>query len=288
MLKITFRFISLSALLITFACSKQELNTIGDNTAPIDTTISNNTKINFINRIYIRLLDRKADSNEFNSALILLNQNPGSQSKRKEVINVVIANPEYPHVMWKNIRELLLDGYDTTAINSVYTDLKDDWSTATGATKESLEYEWKRMEFILTGAEKLAQKTSTWEELQQAACNNYIYDDINMGSENFVVSVFQSLLNRYPTNEELASAKDMVDGRSAVLFLQPGATKDDFLNIFFSTRSYYEGQVSLLFNDNIFRAPSSSELIQYTNYYIEKGNYESLLIEILSSPVYFN
>ena len=110
MLKITFRFISLSALLITFACSKQELNTIGDNTAPIDTTISNNTKINFINRIYIRLLDRKADSNEFNSALILLNQNPGSQSKRKEVINVVIANPEYPHVMWKNIRELLLDG----------------------------------------------------------------------------------------------------------------------------------------------------------------------------------
>jgi len=288
LLKVVFKFVFLSFLLIACACSKEELNTIGGNTAPIDSTISNNTKINYINKIYIKLLDRKADSTEFNSALSLLNENPGSQSKRKGVLNLVIANSEYSHVLWKNIRGLLLDGHDTTDINSVYNDLKDEWSTATGASKEALEYEWKRMEFILDGAEKLSSETMTWEELQEAACNNYIYDDINMGSENFVVSVFQSLLNRYPTIEELESSKDMINGRSAVLFLQPGSTKDDFLDIFFSTRSYYEGQVALLFNDNIFRSPTSSELILYTNYYIENDNYESLLLEILSSPVYFN
>ena len=144
------------------------------------------------------------------------------------------------------------------------------------------------LELILDGAEKFENKTSTWEELQLAACNNLIYDDINMGSENFVVSVFQSLLNRYPTIEELDAAKDMVDGRPAILFLKTGQTKDDFLDIFFSVRSYQEGQVSLLFNDNLFRSPNSSELINYTNYYIEQNDFESLLLEILSSAAYFN
>jgi hypothetical protein len=269
-------------------CTKEEINPVGGNTAPVDPTISNNTKNNYINKVFIKLLDRKADSIEFKAALELLNQDPGSQSKRKEVLNLIKANSEYPHVMWKNIRELLLDGTDTATINDEYIDLKDDWSTATGSTKDVLEYEWKRLELILDGAEKFENKTSTWEELQLAACNNLIYDDINMGSENFVVSVFQSLLNRYPTIEELDAAKDMVDGRPAILFLKTGQTKDDFLDIFFSVRSYQEGQVSLLFNDNLFRSPNSSELINYTNYYIEQNDFESLLLEILSSAAYFN
>jgi hypothetical protein len=144
------------------------------------------------------------------------------------------------------------------------------------------------MEFILNGAEKLEDQTSTWEEMELAACNTYIYDDINMGTENFVVSVFQSLLNRYPTNQELESGKDMVNGRPSVLFLQQGSTKNDFLSIFFSARSYYEGQVTLLFQENIFRMPNTSELMEYTNFYIEKKNYETLLLEILSSSAYFN
>lgn len=288
MLKVVVKPVFLLLIFSLLACTKEEINLIDGNTAPSDPTISNNTKNNYINKIFIKLLDRKADSVEFNAALNLLNEDPGSQSKRKEVLNLVKANPEYSHVIWKNIRELLLDGIDTAEINDEYGDLKDDWSTATGSAKDALEYEWKRLEFILDGAEKFEAKTSSWEDLQKAACNNLIYDDINMGSENFVVSVFQSLLNRYPTIEELDAAKDMVDGRPAILFLQTGQTKSDFLDIFFSVRSYQEGQVSLLFNDNLFRSPTSSELIEYTNFYIYKNDFESLLLEVLSSATYFN
>lgn len=288
MLKVVVKPVFLLLIFSLLACTKEEINLIDGNTAPSDPTISNNTKNNYINKIFIKLLDRKADSVEFNAAINLLNEDPGSQSKRKEVLNLVKANPEYSHVIWKNIRELLLDGIDTAEINDEYGDLKDDWSTATGSAKDALEYEWKRLEFILDGAEKFEAKTSSWEDLQKAACNNLIYDDINMGSENFVVSVFQSLLNRYPTIEELDAAKDMVDGRPAILFLQTGQTKSDFLDIFFSVRSYQEGQVSLLFNDNLFRSPTSSELIEYTNFYIYKNDFESLLLEVLSSATYFN
>lgn len=288
MFNVVVKPVSLLLIFSLLACTKEELNPISGNTAPADPTISNNTKNNYINRVFIKLLDRKADSVEFHAALNLLNQDPESQSKRKEVLNLVKANPEYSHVIWKNIRELLLDGTDTAEINDEYTDLKDDWSTATGSAKDALEYEWKRLEHILDGAEKFEAKTSTWEELQKSACYNLIYDDINMGSENFVVSVFQSLLNRYPTIEELDAAKDMVNGRPAILFLQTGQTKNDFLDIFFNVRSYQEGQVSLLFNDNLFRSPTSSELIEYTNFYIEKNDFESLLLEVLSSETYFN
>ena len=92
-------------------CTKEEINPVGGNTAPVDPTISNNTKNNYINKVFIKLLDRKADSIEFKAALELLNQDPGSQSKRKEVLNLIKANPEYPHVMWKNIQRALVRWY---------------------------------------------------------------------------------------------------------------------------------------------------------------------------------
>lgn len=276
------------SFLFLASCTKEELNVVGDNTAPEDPTISNITKNNYINRVYIKLLDRKPDSIELKAALDVLNQDPGSSYKRKEVLGIVTANPEYPYVLWQTIRELLLDGTDTGEINDVYRELKEDWSNATGANKDKLEYEWRRMEKILDGAEKIENNLTTWEDLQRAACDNLIYDHINMGTENYVVSVFQNLLHRYPTLEELSAAKDMVDGRPAVLFLESGSELEDFLNIFFAHRSYFEGQVVQLYRDNLFRSPYPIELIELTDYYIEQDNFESLLLEVLSSDTYFN
>ena len=274
-------------LVLVVACNKDVLNTVPNNNAPNDPTISNSTKNNYINKLYIKLLDRKADSVEFASALALLNQAPGTQSKRKQVVELIKNNPEYHHVLFKHIRELLLDATDTASIRKEYDDLVDDWNNAPPAQKPAYEYEWKRLEFLLNAADKLANGTYTWQELQKYACNNIIYDDINMGSENFVVSIFQNLIQRYPTLQELTEGKKMVNGTQGVLFLQVGETKNEFLDIFFSVNSYYEGQVTYLFRSNVFRSPTSQEQTYYTQYFLSDKDFDNLYVELLSSDIYF-
>jgi len=282
-----FKYLISLVLIFGVACTKQELNTVPGNNSPEDPTISNSTKNNYINKLYIKLLDRKPDSVEFASALAILNQKPSAQSKRKEVVEFIKNNPQYHHVLFKHIRELLLDATDTTAIRKEYDDWVDDWNNADPKDKPIFEVEWKRLEFLLNAADKLANKTYSWQELQKYACNNSIYEDINMGSENYVVSVFQNLVQRYPTNQELSEGKKMVTGSQGVLFLQVGETKEDFLDIFFSANSYYEGQVTYLFKANIFRDPTSQEQTYYTQYFLNDLNFDNLYVELLSSDIYF-
>ena len=143
------QFTVLLLLVVFTGCDKYEVNSIPNNNTLDDPTISNETKNSYINRLYIRLLDRKADSLEFKTALSLLNEAPSEPSKRKEIIDLIILNKEFYHVRWKEIREILLDGADTSDINYVYQELYTDWTNATGNNKIALEYEWKRMETIL-------------------------------------------------------------------------------------------------------------------------------------------
>jgi hypothetical protein len=91
-------------VVLRFACKKYEVNTVPGNNPPSDPTISNEIKNNYINRLYIKLLDRKADSIEHQTALNLLNEAPSSQAKRKEVIELIKNDPAYYHVLWKEIR----------------------------------------------------------------------------------------------------------------------------------------------------------------------------------------
>lgn len=93
---------------------------------------------------------------------------------------------------------------------------------------------------------------------------NSYYDFVNMGTENFVVSMFQNFFLRYPTLSELERGKKMVDGKPAVLLGKKGSSKSDFVDILFKSTDYFEGQVRKLFLRSLFREPTSEEMVFYT------------------------
>ena len=107
-----------------------------------------------------------------------------------------------------------------------------------------------------------------------------------MGTENFVVSMFQHFLYRYPTDDELTQSKQIVDGFEGVVFLQTGHIKDDFLNIFFGCNNYFEGQVRDLYMRYLFREPTSVEMSDKAASYKKSLNYKALQKEILSTNEY--
>jgi len=122
--------------------------------------------------------------------------------------------------------------------------------------------------------------------MQKRCINNYIYDQINMGAANFVISSFLHFLNRAPTTNELTQGENMVNGQPGTLFLQVGQSKPDYLLIFFSSLNYYEGEAVLLYNKYLFRNPSSVEMSNAATKYQSTLDYIQMQKDILSTNEY--
>jgi hypothetical protein len=140
-------------------------------------------------------------------------------------------------------------------------------------------------------ADDLRSGAIDYVDLHKLVVNNFIYDQVNMGTENFVVSAFQNYLMRYPTTPELTSAKQMIEydpqaTTSPVLFLQLGSSKDDFLSIFFDCAEFYEGQVRTQFMRFLFREPKTEEMAAQTSLYKTSHDFKALQRYILSSNEY--
>ena len=85
----------------------------------------------------------------------------------------------------------------------------------------------------------------TFGMLIKIVVDNLIYDEINMGAENYVVSLFQNFLLRYPTAVELESGVAIFGGVPGILFTSSAKNKDELINVFFDYAEYYEGQVRI-------------------------------------------
>ncbi|MBL0102548.1 MAG: hypothetical protein IPP51_01480 [Bacteroidetes bacterium] len=114
-------------------------------------------------------------------------------------------------------------------------------------------------------------------------CNNYLYDQINMGSANFVNYSFQNLINRNATISELANGITMVEGNNSILFLQTGSSKVDFLNILTNSSSYYEAQVVFAYQRYLQRTPNTLEMADGTQTFQSTGDFIQVLKSILST-----
>ena len=73
---------------------------------------------------------------------------------------------------------------------------------------------------------------------------------------------------------------------TAVVFLELGQTKTDYVNIFFDSNDFYEGQVRLMFNRFLFREPTSAETAFYADIYKANGNFTELQSAVFSMDEY--
>ncbi len=248
--------------LILFAsCSKKEEVIEPNNIAPPDTTIENVVYEDYVNRCYILICGREPDSVELKSSLNILKTSKLNVNSRYQFLNTVFSKPEYlPHVYDKWRVELLnnLDTSEVTNYINIFNYYLNDstyqyaWSV--------LQYERDRLQSLQTAATQFKNKQINVRELQVYMINNYFYDQINMGSTNFVLTSFQHFIGRNPTNDESNNGVSMVNGFTGLLFLKPGSTKNDYLDIFFSSNDYYEGTIIRFYNDYLFHKPTSLQM----------------------------
>jgi hypothetical protein len=271
-------------VLLISSCTKIEDIIVGDNTLPPDYTIENTTIENYINKLYISTIGREPTEAEFTTDFNLLRNANLSQKSREIVIDGILNKSEYSFNLFTLESANILNSVDTAMINERISSYQQFLLVTTNFL-DSI-YVANELERMLTFQNSLTAfylGTTTITELYRAMANNIFFDEINMGTENFVVAMFQHFLSRYPTDSELESAKDMVDDKNATLFFETGNGKNDFLDIFFTSNEYFTGQTNILFNRYLFRNPSSEESVNYSLDYINTGDYKSLQKRILSS-----
>ena len=233
-----------SVVLLATGCKKDEI-IIDDNTAPPDSTISTLVIENYVTKCYISLLGREPNSQEESDAIATLKNDNMSLASRKSVLGDITDNDEYfDKVLEFNALKLINSPFDTIAIQEQLTVaqlLIQDPQYAPFV--DILQWLIDDFEVLLTTPSQFRNGTIGMEEMHRRLVSNDIYDQINMGSFNFVLSMFNNFLFRDPTGDEHNAGITMVDGFVAVVFFETANNKDDFIDIFLHSADYYEGQV---------------------------------------------
>jgi hypothetical protein len=277
----------LFALALVFSCSKEPTELIPNNVAPPDYTVDRVIKENYINKLYISMLGREPNTDEFNSARDLLGDGV-TQESREILVENVQAKEEYYDNMFNIIRQDLINGVDTNQIREDYIDGFEEALENSDDPFEIQEIEegLVKLYLLYNSTDDLKANTATITEIQGRCVNNFIYDEINMGSFNYVVSIYQNFLHRYPTEYEIENGVKMLDDEQAVCFGGNGNSKSDFNTLFFNHDGYYEGQVINIYNRILFRNPSSSESYELTTLFKSNKDYKELQKRILITDEY--
>lgn len=269
------------------SCTKKENVYVPDNEAPPDTSISTLKIEAYVNRCFISLLGRKPDDNELASAVQTLRDSSLSSGSRKLVLDGILNREEFLIKTYLNDGILLLNTWDTALysfyLGQVQSLRQDPNNAANYAAYDTIIIGLQRLLAIPT--DLLAGNISI-STMHNRMVNNFVYDEINMGSENYVRSMFDHFLLRYPTTSELTEGVKMVDGFESVVFLANGESKYDFNTIFFNTRAYYEGQVRWAFQRFLYRDANTEELVYYTDLYSQNGDQKTFFRELLSTNEY--
>ena len=273
--------------LVFVSCSKTEEEIVPGNIPPPDNTIDQQVYEDYITRTYIRVLGREPSATEMNDGLTKLYQHSLSKNDRIQFLNDLFTKQEYYGHTYDDFRIELLNNLDSTEIpNEIYLfDLLAHDSTYI-TVWGILNYEIARLQTLQNAPTLFANNSITIIDMHRAMVDNYFYDQINMGSVNFVVSMFQHFLYRTPTQQEQNAAASMVDGNNSALFLQTGASKTDFLNIFFASIDYYEGQVIRAYQKFLFRQPKTVEMNEATIKYKNSNDFIQMQKDILSMDEY--
>jgi hypothetical protein len=230
----------------------------------------------YVNRSYIVLLGHKPDNGEMAQGIATLRTHNVSQADREAFLDQVIAKPDYPMHTFDIGRSLLINATDTTEVRSEIFLLDLLLSDSAYLAYWPLALTQKaQLEAVLAIPDDLAAHSIDVIGMHKRLVTNKIYDQINMGTQNFVVSMFQNFLARYPTDQERAASELMVDGFPSTVFLENGRSKTDFIDIFCRSRDYYEGQVRDAFTRYLYREPN-------TQTYKANSNYQALQKAVLS------
>ncbi|MFW5658908.1 MAG: hypothetical protein ACOCZ8_02885 [Bacteroidota bacterium] len=278
-------------LLLLSACNNDDVKptVVDDNDPPPDALYSDIEVKGYVTKCYIAAYGRKPDDTEADQHVAQL-QNDGMSLKARDVfLEPLLNNAEHKTLLYDRLVADMLNNADSVAMQQ-QIDAFEQLLTLPEYEpfRPLIEDELDRMVLLQNADEDFAAGSIDFKTLEKRIIFNRLYDDVNMGTLNFVVSVFEHLLERQPTEDELERGISMVDGNQEVIFLQDGASKNDFMDILLSSNDYHAETVRRQFQRHLFRDPSPDELVALSEAYKDTDDFFALERAIMRKTEFVN
>lgn len=251
------------------ACKKTEIQEINEpylvegNDPPDYSGVTTLQIQNYVGRVYIDLLGEQPSVDVLQEKVEALQADDLSPETREAFVLQLMEDDEYYVNVYNYTAGQFINGVARSEIEeqvALYQYIIEQYyDQGEVQLAQYLEYELQKLVDLVSADTDWAAGVITSNEFYGRFCYNVIYDEINMGSENMVISCFENLFGRYPTNAELVNGVTMVDGISAVLLQQNGNSKTDFVQIVTHTPEFYLGRVYEQYQRLLTRQPTPIE-----------------------------
>ena len=273
--------------LLLASCARD--NIVPVDNLPADSTITQIELENYINKTHIALLNRKPTQAELTQSLQQLDIDRYNRSIRDTYVLGIQDLDRSKWAIWQFLSDRILDGIDTTQVRES-ADIFQYRVDNSGTQNEKDYWQWllDRTNNNLVALEGWYNQDSTYNSLVGWMVRMPIYDEINMGTENFVVSIYQHFYHRYPTDHELTQASKMVDRQWGLLYGVNGNSKADFLNIFLNQGEFQQGLIINAFESYLNRIPTTIESDKHHHHLNNGWDYLKLQRYLLTSSEFIN
>ncbi|MEL6675771.1 MAG: hypothetical protein AAFR61_26425, partial [Bacteroidota bacterium] len=195
MLRIIYFLLCIS--LACFSACKPEVDIIPvpDNTAPPDRSVPEVVKANYVNKCYITLLGRKATEAEFSAGMSLLSRDNALLSDRQAFLDGLLSKPDYSQRQYDIARIEILNNLDTAEITfqiAIYAQLAQ--LPEYQPFLDIIYAEIAKMQALKNIPADLEAGTLNRIDMHRRFVNNFFYDEINMGTQNFILGTFEYFL----------------------------------------------------------------------------------------------
>ncbi len=151
------------------------------------------------------LIEEPPTSNEISNTLNYLDENGLSDTSRDSIIqHLIITKPYYTRLFYINANEFL-NGTDSLTLEYEVQLIQYLYfiDSVSGNTSNLIyySYELNRLYTLQDLTNNYMNGSITMNEFYATFINNYFYDEVNMGTENFVKGSFDDLFRKAPTVE---------------------------------------------------------------------------------------
>lgn len=246
---------------------------------------------NYVNKLYTDLYGREPFDAELDAGVSLLNQDDMIEQNMKDYVELLMESDEYYDRFFEIYRNSYLGvrgaiSFFQQRIDSHNSQLNNAIQNNDVIEIARLELEIEKMEKVLILSSDYKNNLITINEAMFRLAYNAVYDQVNNGATNIVLSCYENFLKRFPNDAELSAGVNMNNGIPSIVLFQDGSSKVDFINIIVNSTSFYEGLIIDIYQLGLSRSPDSDELSNNTILMTQGSTYQAIQAQVLVSAEY--
>ena len=285
--------ICFALVLPAISCNKE--NVFTDNPIPPNNTISTLTVEQYVNRCFVDLLGRGATDDELSEFVSSLESDNFSVDARKSFLGTLQEDAgfqeQYHNKVFVDMKARYLDALND---DEILQEANFWLSQAIQANTlgDALAFELLMQEYNKTMT--IRNMTTAWEDspIDYPACAkammfNSLYDDLNMGTFNFIHASFDQNFYRNPTDQEYNQLYAPIEYNGPGIFFQQNVSnKSEMLEVLIGSTEFKEGLVRWFYRSYLIREPDATELTEGIAYWTAQNDFNDFIQKILSDNEY--